>query len=753
MSDSPIRRFSTASPTDHLKREETLINAYEAEEERIINVLSRKLEQLREEKIQLENVLEAESESQVNRLNREISALRRQAAQAQASASASGGEHATGTGTGSRMASGVPSSESSRAPGLSGQDPTAPSFEVMLEAMRRENEQLRTRLVDTERDYVRISRLNDIYREELLELRRRLGLSVDNLVGLSPSEPFSQPTHRRSTSGISSPSTSVGYPAVRSVTMTHALPIPSHGVPIPRPSSSVHRPLNSRSETTTPLSHSPSSVDSPSSFPFSPVLSAHAPAGSSVLSNGTQLTTPPSSSSAQSGGVGAPYAVSGVHALTYPSVPPPSLSSSYGSPVVSYFPQREGSPTLSRRGSGARGRGGGTAWGNGRSMSRRDSVERGGRIAETGTLVPRSRSRADSQGGTRKSSPIPPFFSMSYQYPFIPGHSSMPATPQTTYRWDDLLQHPLQHQPERNQDAYVPAASTNTVQLQEQVHIVPSQNPRRPGSGSVVEGDEPQLRLQHVSVPVLLQPEHMRPPMIDTNRAYHVGTSASPPSGPPSAGPSGVFHGAIGPVRARISPVHPDPRSAAHPYRRPQSAAGVVIARSRREPEDVQSVRYSRQASSSSTAVPAPLSATAASTPIGLLASAKMIGLINPGYSATGVNVVIRTDLHFNSETGVLTALCELPGRSKSDVNVVLSTNAMNRVKQVVVTAKSPQQLADDGCVLRERRSGAVSRTFVVPSGTTPDDITVEMRDGLLSLKIQCPPPSPADDSQQILIR
>lgn len=47
MSDSPVRRFSTASPTNQLKREETLINAYEAEEERIINVLSRKLEQVR----------------------------------------------------------------------------------------------------------------------------------------------------------------------------------------------------------------------------------------------------------------------------------------------------------------------------------------------------------------------------------------------------------------------------------------------------------------------------------------------------------------------------------------------------------------------------------------------------------------------------------------------------------------------------------------------------------------------------------
>jgi hypothetical protein len=49
-----------------------------------------------------------------------------------------------------------------------------PSAEVMLEAMRRENEQLRNRLVDTERDYVRVSRLNEVYREELLEHRRRV---------------------------------------------------------------------------------------------------------------------------------------------------------------------------------------------------------------------------------------------------------------------------------------------------------------------------------------------------------------------------------------------------------------------------------------------------------------------------------------------------------------------------------------------------------------------------------------------------
>ncbi len=39
----PIRRHSNAS-----SRQEDLINAYEAEEERILNLLSRKLEQVRE---------------------------------------------------------------------------------------------------------------------------------------------------------------------------------------------------------------------------------------------------------------------------------------------------------------------------------------------------------------------------------------------------------------------------------------------------------------------------------------------------------------------------------------------------------------------------------------------------------------------------------------------------------------------------------------------------------------------------------
>ncbi|KAI0056610.1 hypothetical protein BV25DRAFT_1872699 [Artomyces pyxidatus] len=383
----PIRRLSTTSSGS--KREEDLINAYEAEEERIINVLSRKLEKartipgdLQEEKIELENVLEAESESHVNRLSRELSALR--LAQHLATQQGTNVNGVNGTGA---------NGESPRVSTMvSLSDPLTPSTDIMLEAMRRENEQMRNRLVDTEREFIRISRLNEIYREELIEHRRRLGLPVDNLIGLSSSnyDPFSQPTHRRSTSNVSSPSPSVALSPLPS-----HIARPSPSVPIPRPPSQIHRPTNNTSESNTPLSHSPASSSE------SPYLSPTTAA--------TNMTTPPSSTSIPL----TMHPMSARAPLSYPSVPPPSLSSSFGSPVAYHMQhpshgappheQLSSSPVeahtnrwgVPRRGSFERR----ASLMSGRSSSsRRESVERGARIAETGQLVPRSRTNSVAAG-------------------------------------------------------------------------------------------------------------------------------------------------------------------------------------------------------------------------------------------------------------------------------------------------------------------------------------------------------------------
>jgi len=176
-----------------------------------------------------------------------------------------------------------------------------------------------------------------------------------------------------------------------------------HAVPIPGPSSRIHRPVNQTSEGNTPLSHSPSSAES--QFPFSPTTNP-----SSSTSPHTNITSPPSSFSFTGPNLAPTYSP---RTLSYPSVPPPSLSSSFGSPSVPYhLAQGERSPNeVSRRSSGTRR---GSDWrvtdvsvrevGAGDIHSRRSSVERGARVAETGTLIPRSRASSHSFASAARAS-------------------------------------------------------------------------------------------------------------------------------------------------------------------------------------------------------------------------------------------------------------------------------------------------------------------------------------------------------------
>lgn len=320
-------------------------------------------------------------------MNREISALRLAAAQ-------NGTNGGNGIGSASASTSGLADDlaefRTRRRASLAGLS-SSPSTDAVLEALRRENEQLRTRVSEMECDYVKLMRLNEIYREELIDHRRRMGMSVDNLIGISNVEPVSHPRRRRSISSATSISPNVGI-------------IPAHvprlvsGVPIPRPSSQIHRPrMDQVSEASTPLSHSPAS-SSESPFPLSPVRASFA-------SINTQITSP-SSSSVNSNPplvIGTPRTT-----LTYPTNPPPSLSSSFGSPSAYASPREHpSSPVLgrpevvNRRPSFDRRFGDSSSTlTRGRSGSRRESVEGGARVAETGSLI---RSRGGSLSGSGPS--------------------------------------------------------------------------------------------------------------------------------------------------------------------------------------------------------------------------------------------------------------------------------------------------------------------------------------------------------------
>jgi hypothetical protein len=124
----------------------------------------------------------------VNRLSRELHALRQanrdlesQLAQlkAQPASSASPAPQAPssrrdGGDDDAAVAAVLPSLSNLMRGPMRGQGSQEPSVALMLDTMQRENEALRNRLVDTERDYVRVSRLNEVYREELIEHRSRV---------------------------------------------------------------------------------------------------------------------------------------------------------------------------------------------------------------------------------------------------------------------------------------------------------------------------------------------------------------------------------------------------------------------------------------------------------------------------------------------------------------------------------------------------------------------------------------------------
>jgi len=217
-----------------------------------------------------------------------------------------------------------------------------------------------------------------------------MGRSVDNLIGISNVEPVSHSRRRRSISNATSVSPTVGI-------LPGQIPRPMYSVPIPRPSSQIHRSMMDQlSEASTPLSHSPASF-SESPFPLSPIPASFA-------SVNTQMTSPPSSSlnSNPPLAIGTPRT-----SLTYPMNPPPSLSSSFGSPSAYASPRREHSSSpvhsfgrpdvMNRRPSFDRRFGdSSSALTRGRSGSRKESVERGARVAETGSL---KRSRGGSLSG------------------------------------------------------------------------------------------------------------------------------------------------------------------------------------------------------------------------------------------------------------------------------------------------------------------------------------------------------------------
>ncbi|CDZ98447.1 Protein of unknown function DUF2046 [Phaffia rhodozyma] len=227
-----FRRGSSTNSMLRLDREEILdrehiVNAYEAEEERLVNVLGRQMEAMRSDTANLHNALEGEAEALVLRLQRQLQTLRAQlAAQSDPSSDPSSSKQLQPL---SESTSALTLSSSPSSPGLNTflgrNDPMNPSTEQVSEALKRENESLRSKLADAERGFIRVTRQNEAYRDELISLRNRLNISTYDLAPspLMPSSPSFRTRTFSSSSNTSSPASS--YPFFRR-TSSSALSVP-----------------------------------------------------------------------------------------------------------------------------------------------------------------------------------------------------------------------------------------------------------------------------------------------------------------------------------------------------------------------------------------------------------------------------------------------------------------------------------------------------------------------------------------------
>lgn len=235
-----------------------------------MNTLTRKLEKLRAEKAELENVLEAESESLVLRLQRQLSQLMQQQNQQQQPASIPSASAASNS-----LIS--PTSPSAGATALlTNSDPLNPSPATLIEILKTENATLRNRLVNTEREFIKTTRQSEMYRSELIALRQRAGIPIDDLIGAAPTVEDNYPSalaaRRRSRGGSTS----------------------ANGIPIPGlPGDVRRRPHHAPS-----FSSSSMQLGGSSFTPSTPMTPSSLPGDSAnpiSISLGTTLTTPSTS--------------------------------------------------------------------------------------------------------------------------------------------------------------------------------------------------------------------------------------------------------------------------------------------------------------------------------------------------------------------------------------------------------------------------------------------------------------------------
>ncbi|KIL57119.1 hypothetical protein M378DRAFT_419594 [Amanita muscaria Koide BX008] len=89
-----------------------------------------------------------------------------------------------------------------------------------------------------------------------------------------------------------------------------------------------------------------------------------------------------------------------------------------------------------------------------------------------------------------------------------------------------------------------------------------------------------------------------------------------------------------------------------------------------------------------------------------------------------------RMDLHENTQANKVTAITELPGVTKDQVNLEVQNGRLTVSGEV----KKPEDFDEGSVTVRERRYGRFQRVIQLPQGVKESDIKATMENGLLIL-------------------
>ncbi|KAF8894254.1 HSP20-like chaperone [Mucidula mucida] len=87
-------------------------------------------------------------------------------------------------------------------------------------------------------------------------------------------------------------------------------------------------------------------------------------------------------------------------------------------------------------------------------------------------------------------------------------------------------------------------------------------------------------------------------------------------------------------------------------------------------------------------------------------------------------------DLHEDAEKNIVTALFELPGLKKEDVNIDVRDGRLT----VTGESKISSEHQEEGYAVKERKFGKFSRTLRLPQGVKEEQINASLENGVLTV-------------------